>query len=288
MKNDAFWTALDALISSSGITIDRPKGSRHPRYDFTYEVDYGYLKDTASMDGGGIDVWMGSRGDRHCDAIICTVDLTKRDSEMKILIGCSECETQRILRFHNETPAMKGILIRRNDRKAQSAVIRPAVDQDAAALGAVYCFSWQAAYKNIVPDVFLDALTVEGCTAGSISSKNNLVLEDHGAVVGTACFGAARDEDAANAGEVRAIYVLPDCWKKGYGRLLLSAAAEQLQQMGYASYHLWTLKQNQRARGFYEKMGMQKTCRERTIAIGGKDLEEVQYEFVFDHGSVQS
>lgn len=283
MKNDAFWAALDALIGGSKVVIDRPKGSKHPHYDFIYEVDYGYLEGTSSMDGGGIDVWRGSRGGKHCDAIICIVDLIKKDSEIKLLIGCDEDETQRILRFHNEKPMMKGILVNRNERKEGSAVIRPAVDQDAAALGAVYCFSWQKAYKNIVPDAFLEALTVESCTAGSISPKHNLVLEDHGAVVGTVSFGAARDEDAKNAGEVRAIYVLPDCWKKGYGRLLLCAAAAQLQESGYASYHLWTLKQNQRARGFYEKMGMQNTGRERTLTIGGKDLEEVKYEFVFDH-----
>ena len=56
-KNDEFWAALDELVSKSEIVIDRPKGSAHPRFpDFIYRVDYGYLKDTASMDGAGIDV----------------------------------------------------------------------------------------------------------------------------------------------------------------------------------------------------------------------------------------
>ena len=52
-----FWSALDTLVRQSEIVIDRPRGSSHPRYpDFIYPVDYGYLKSTASMDGGGIDV----------------------------------------------------------------------------------------------------------------------------------------------------------------------------------------------------------------------------------------
>lgn len=111
--NDAFWKALDELVSKSEIVIDRPKGSAHPRFpDFIYKVDYGYLKNTASMDGAGIDIWVGS-GDKKIDAIMCIVDLMKRDSEIKILIGCTEEEKLEIYKTHSETEYMKGILIRR-------------------------------------------------------------------------------------------------------------------------------------------------------------------------------
>lgn len=110
-NTDDFWSALDKLVSESKIIIDRPKGSRHPKYpNLAYPLDYGYLENTASMDGGGIDVWKGSDGE-YIDAVICTVDLFKRDSEIKILIGCSEAEKRLAL------PAgeyMKGILIRRD------------------------------------------------------------------------------------------------------------------------------------------------------------------------------
>ena len=53
----AFWAAIDRLVSESQVIIDRAKGSKHPRYDFVYSMDYGYLQGTSSMDGGGIDVW---------------------------------------------------------------------------------------------------------------------------------------------------------------------------------------------------------------------------------------
>lgn len=111
---DAFWTAIDKLVAESEIVIDRPKGSAHPRYpDFLYRVDYGYLKNTTSMDGGGIDLWVGSNNNQTADAIMCIVDLTKRDSEIKILIGCSEEEKKIVYQTHNETEHMKGIMIRR-------------------------------------------------------------------------------------------------------------------------------------------------------------------------------
>ena len=84
--NEDFWKALDELVNSSEIVIDRPKGSAHPKFpDFIYRVDYGYLKDSTSMDGAGIDVWVGS-GDKKIDAIMCIVDLMKKDSEIKILM----------------------------------------------------------------------------------------------------------------------------------------------------------------------------------------------------------
>lgn len=113
MKNEEFWIALDRLVNQSEIIIDRPRGSKHPRYDFVYEIDYGYLKDTSSMDGGGIDIWRGTDERQMIDAIICTVDLVKKDSEIKILIGCTEEEKNIILCFHNDSENMKGIILRR-------------------------------------------------------------------------------------------------------------------------------------------------------------------------------
>ncbi len=112
--SSAFWEALDALVRSSKLIIDRPRGTAHPKHPgFRYPLDYGFLEGTASMDGGGIDVWLGSDPAQKIDAVVCTVDLLKRDSEIKILIGCTEAEKQTVLRAHNETEFMKGILVRR-------------------------------------------------------------------------------------------------------------------------------------------------------------------------------
>lgn len=111
---DEFWQAIETLVKESEIVIDRPKGSAHPRYpQLIYEVSYGYLKNSSSMDGGGIDVWVGSGGNT-VTGIVCTVDLVKRDSEIKILLGCNEEEEAYIERFHNRTQSMKGLLLKRS------------------------------------------------------------------------------------------------------------------------------------------------------------------------------
>jgi inorganic pyrophosphatase len=96
-----FWAAADALVAASRIVIDRPRGSAHPRYPkFTYPLDYGYLEGTRSPDGGGIDVWIGSLAERRVTALIVTLDLVKRESEMKVLLGCTPEEQQVVLASH--------------------------------------------------------------------------------------------------------------------------------------------------------------------------------------------
>ncbi len=112
-----FWNAWDRLVAESQVVIDRPKYSAHPRYPHCiYPVDYGYLAGTASMDGSGIDLWRGTAPRQTVDALICTVDLVKRDSEVKLLLGCTAEEQQIILAFHNDSEYMKGILISRETR----------------------------------------------------------------------------------------------------------------------------------------------------------------------------
>ena len=112
--NSAFWDALDSLVRDSELIVDRPKGSHHPRYpQITYPVDYGYLENTTSMDGNGIDVWCGSDALGKIDIVICTIDLHKKDSEIKILIGCTSEEKKLIYNFHNRNNYMKGLLIER-------------------------------------------------------------------------------------------------------------------------------------------------------------------------------
>ena len=111
--SDGFWTALDQLVASSKIVIDRPKGNAHPRYpDKIYPLDYGYLEGTTTVDGGGIDVWVGTEGVGRVQGVQCTVDMLKRDAEIKILMGCTNEELSIIDEFLNQF-SMRAILVKR-------------------------------------------------------------------------------------------------------------------------------------------------------------------------------
>lgn len=111
--NRDFWSAVDALVASSRLVIDRPRGSSHPRYpEMVYPLDYGYLEDTRSPDGGGIDVWVGSLPKKHVGAVVINVDLVKRESEIKLLLGCT-AEEQRIVRAMHQGGAQSALLVAR-------------------------------------------------------------------------------------------------------------------------------------------------------------------------------
>ena len=109
-----FWNKLDQMIASHEIVIDRPKGSRHPQNaGIVYPFDYGYLKGTSGGDGNEIDVCCGTLDEKRLAAIICTVDSLKQDTEVKLLVGCTEAEIETINRFFNGGQFMSGILVRR-------------------------------------------------------------------------------------------------------------------------------------------------------------------------------
>lgn len=116
-----FWENLETLIKTSQIVIDRPKGSAHPRFpEIIYPLDYGYLEGTSSADQDGVDVWIGSlwAGDTEkspfLHEIVVTVDLFKRDVEIKILLGCTTHEIVIIVDFVSQN-TQAGLLICRDD-----------------------------------------------------------------------------------------------------------------------------------------------------------------------------
>jgi inorganic pyrophosphatase len=84
-----FWAYVDELVSNNHVVIDRAKGTPHPKLpQFIYPLDYGYLENTISADGGGIDLFRGSRPEATVIGVLCTVDLSKRHMEFKLLLGC--------------------------------------------------------------------------------------------------------------------------------------------------------------------------------------------------------
>jgi len=112
--HSSFWKRLEKLVSSTKLVIDRPKGTAHPRYpEVVYPLDYGYLEGTTAADGGGIDVWRGSDLNAVLDAIVCTVDSLKKDTEIKLLLGCTQDEKKVVLQFHHNN-YMAAILVERN------------------------------------------------------------------------------------------------------------------------------------------------------------------------------
>ena len=48
----------DYLNKTVTVKIDRPMGSRHPKHDFFYPVNYGFVPNTTSGDGEELDAYL--------------------------------------------------------------------------------------------------------------------------------------------------------------------------------------------------------------------------------------
>ena len=155
-------------------------------------------------------------------------------------------------------------------------------EDDLFEISNIYESSWKFAYKDIIPQDYLDSIP-KGRWANSITKKgmNNLVLIENGIVLGTASFCESRWEKYSNYGEMVSIYFLPDYIGKGYGNHLLNKCMEELKSFGYSKLLLWVLEDNSRARRFYEKNGFISSDEYIDDNIGGKDLREVMYTYEF-------
>ena len=143
------------------------------------------------------------------------------------------------------------------ENKNDSICIKPAeTDEELCGRGYVHCTSWQAAYRGIVNDRYLDSMTVEATTARARQfPENTLVAKDRERVVGFAVYGSSRDEDLPAAGEVVAIYVLPEYYNQKIGYRLMNEAFSRLGE--YNTVFLWVLEKNERAIRFYHKYGFE-------------------------------
>jgi GNAT superfamily N-acetyltransferase len=75
-------------------------------------------------------------------------------------------------------------------------------------------------------------------------------------VSGFSVVSACRDDEARDdVGELRLLYADPTAWNRGVGSALLHHAVATLRSMGFDELRLWTLRDNERARAFYERNG---------------------------------
>lgn len=165
--------------------------------------------------------------------------------------------------------------------------IRQAGVADGQAIAVVHVRSWQAAYRGLVPQQYLDAMTPaqrrpgwERLLAETSWPRNGvLVAEADDGLVGFAGFGPTRDQDEnpATVAELATIYLAPEVWGEGIGSRLMAAALEIMAQAGYEEVTLWVLDTNVRARRFYEANGWHDDGSVKEDDTRGFALTEIRY-----------
>jgi GNAT superfamily N-acetyltransferase len=159
-------------------------------------------------------------------------------------------------------------------------VARPA---DAMAVARMHVRSWQAAYRGLLFDDYLDALQPEEWaqryTFANPEATNPLtVLAVEGSeICGLATIGPAGDGDQRAVGELLALYVDPDRRGLGVGRALIQEARARLARQGFAEACLWVLSGNEWAERFYRLDGWSPDGLRRPAKVAGYSIEDIRY-----------
>jgi GNAT superfamily N-acetyltransferase len=174
----------------------------------------------------------------------------------------------------------------RNRTQTETWSIRRATVADARAIAEIGVLGWQAAYRGLLPHDLLAGLSVgprEVAWRSMLESDPEgaapaWVAESDSRVVGFLSGGPPRDEDVPlPAAEVYAIYVLPEAWRRGVGRALLTTAVEHWRARGATTLVLWVLEANARGRAFYEALGWRADGHRQMLTLGGSQVPEVRY-----------
>ena len=135
--------------------------------------------------------------------------------------------------------------------------IRPAIEKDASALATINVLGWKTAYRGLIPDDFLDTLSVteqriQKFANHILETKIFLVAEDESGVVGYLSGGKTRNADLPYPYEIYTFYVHPEAQRQGIGTVLINAFKKKIKG---ASFCVYTLDGNTHAIRFYQKNG---------------------------------
>jgi ribosomal protein S18 acetylase RimI-like enzyme len=163
-------------------------------------------------------------------------------------------------------------------------VVRLMTEADVERVSEIRVRGWQHAYRGLMPQPYLDALDVARdaerrrvrFSASAMDGVVNLVAERAGEIVGWAAHGPYRDDEVRTTdAELYALYVDAAHHGSGIGRALLEKSVRQCSP--HPRMYLWVLKENTRARRFYERAGFLADGAEEPFEAGGVAVPEVRY-----------
>lgn len=166
--------------------------------------------------------------------------------------------------------------------------LRPATLDDAALIASIHSTSWQATYRGLLPDAFLDGeVTCERAAywearLGAPGSERRMVLiaELGGTPVGFMC--VERQPESTWGVLLDNLHALPGYQGIGTGKLLMRAARDWARAQGETQLYLYVLEGNAPAIGFYERQGWQFAGAEPD-QMGGVDITALRYVYRLEH-----
>ena len=165
---------------------------------------------------------------------------------------------------------------------ARALSLRPATPADADLIASIHSTSWQATYRGLLPDAFLDGeVTRERAAywqvrlnAPGAERRNVVIAEIAGEPIGFAC--VERQPDSQWGVLLDNLHALPGHQGIGVGKLLMRAVVDWARAQGENQIYLYVLEGNTPAIGFYESQGWQFVGAEPDH-MGGVDITALRY-----------
>ena len=160
--------------------------------------------------------------------------------------------------------------------------IRAARLGDEDDIASVHDAAWREAYRGVIPGRELERMIARrGPTWWRLAIARRtplIVLEFSEAVVGYVSYGRNRVPTLGYGGEIFELYLAPQCQGCGLGRRMFEAARKDLASHGFPTFVVWALADNERAIGFYLRLGG-RMLRRAHETFGGQDRERVAFGF---------
>ena len=162
--------------------------------------------------------------------------------------------------------------------------VRIANPEDAPKLAKLHVDTRLVAYQGQMFDSLLDGQNVERREAywrGRLKQSGGAVFViESDDIVGFCDLVPSRDKgaDPKKVGEIAAIYVLSDGWRKGAGRALGYYVLEKARKNRFEAVTLWVLASNSEAMRFYESFGFARDGAFKIeTAADGSHLHQLRY-----------
>ena len=165
--------------------------------------------------------------------------------------------------------------------------VRTATPEDVPIMCEITVRGWQAAFRGLFPDDFLDGMNPkarESAFAERVmgGGSHHLAVAIDDEVVGFVGLAPpeAEELDPNRVHELWGLYIEPERFSTGVGRILMRHALDHL-QTGYWEYAiLWTLRDLDRTCRFYESAGWYRDGEEKPWQIPeGNSVTLVRYRF---------
>ena len=161
----------------------------------------------------------------------------------------------------------------------RNIIYREAAVADIPQVAGVHVESWQKSFRGIVPQDYLDKISVENRILQfhrgfeqKYFYKMFVAESPETGVVGFADFGRSHGENKSEA-NLYAIYFLPEFQRKGIGGSLLRLCQKEMLKHGFKSMSLDALEESP-YRNFYEKMGG------KLVGTGTHTLGDIEFKTV--------